>query len=200
MTTLLLWPDEVRPQAVTWRLRTATDAVSSPFTGSGQTWELPGARWECLLTFRALQGARLRALEALLAGLRGPAGRVFVPRFHDWTRRGTAVGAPLRGYGQLEGKTLEIRGITSSGPIAFGAGDLIGVGERTHRVLADTAAAGGVATIKVAPPLRWAVDGSEVYVANPCVRMRLADDDQDAFEYRPGGLASIQVALVEALD
>lgn len=89
------FPTTIRPASVRWVLRTNTQSHTSPLSGAVQTYELPGARWECTLEFKDLTREEIATLEAKLALLRGRAGRIRLWNHARETARGVATGLPL---------------------------------------------------------------------------------------------------------
>jgi hypothetical protein len=196
--TILDWPASLAPSASQWGLVTSSTDAASPFTGTGQTWELPGARWEAELTFRVLAGDRKRDLSGLLARLRGPVGRVALPD-HGYTgKRGSAAGT-ITATGNAAAKTITLSGMTGAAP-RLRAGDRLGIGGRMYEVCADVAGSSGDATVEIAPPLRAQAVAAPVILVAPTTVMRLADDGQNRLQHRVADIASATLRFVEALD
>lgn len=196
MADSLDWPDGLRPQRIRWALQTSTDLLVSPMGGPGQTWELPGARWTCSMSFTLLTPSRRRQLEGLLAALAGPAGRIAVPYLADYPVGGGAAGSPTI-TGELSAIEAAFTGMGGASPYLL-AGDRFGVGERLHMVTETVTATSG--TIKFRPGLRIGVSVGAILLAGATCRMRLASDDEAAIDVRSAGLASAEIAFVEALD
>lgn len=75
---VLDFPRGVRPSSVNLHLLWNTSSFTAPFTRQVQTQELPGAVWTLTLGFTALNQVKFRTLRALVAQLRGQAGRINV--------------------------------------------------------------------------------------------------------------------------
>lgn len=89
------WPRLVKPADVTLHLRFNTATFTSPYTGTSQTTELPGALHQLDAAFPAVAPARVGELRAFIASLRGGAGRFIFPAVAcRYAPR--ALGAPLR--------------------------------------------------------------------------------------------------------
>ncbi len=78
-TTILPWPHTVRPNSVTLYPQANVSAFVSPFTRTVQTAELPGALFQLQATFPPLKEAAAGEARALIARLRGRAGRFYFP-------------------------------------------------------------------------------------------------------------------------
>lgn len=200
--TTLSWPSLSRdPTRFEWWLQANVQEHVSPFTGTTQTQELPGAYWVARIEYVNVQEADARLLWSLLMRLRGRAGRVFVPQLGRPVPLGAAGGSPLvMGAGQT-GVELDIDG----GPLSTAgwlvAGDFIGVSGKLYMVT-DTVTTNGAgeATIPVAPPILSApADNAAVTLTSPVVEMMLTDDRQ-GWTYEPGltGYHSFAFDLREA--
>lgn len=195
--TPILWPASLRPSSCDWRLVTRTASVVSPFTGARQDIELPGALWQCTLTFDALTLEEERALSGLLSRLRGPVGRVYVPDFAHFGNRGSA-GGTMRATGAMDAKVITVTGITGNG-VAFAVGDRIEIDARIYEVCVDAVADGGAATLEIAPPLRVAAVNVRLWVEDLHTIMQLQDDRQHGRRQRGSAPPSREVTFVEAL-
>ena len=151
----------------------------SPFDGTEQTLEQPGARWAGTLGWEGLTADEWRPLMAFLATLGGRAGRFAwgppVPR------RGTRTGGVVAGAGQV-GKQLATSGWAGAGFVAR-AGDWIGwTGAdgrpALHMVTADVdVGAATTATLPIAPAIRRSpAAGAALALAAPTSVWRLAGD------------------------
>lgn len=161
----------------------------SPFDGTEQTLELPGARWGAELRWQALDEAEWRALSAFLAQLQGRSGRFTWSPIARFPRRGTATGTPLVNGASQTGKALITDGWT--GTPAFLVGDLLGYTDPSgrsvmHQVVADAAVTTGAATISIAPGIRRSpADNAALNLSAPSPVWRLTRDDAMA-DYEPG--------------
>ena len=66
---------------MSWRKLSNTQAFESPLTRSVQTFSMPGARWACTATWQNLTADEASLFRAFLYGLRGRAGRFYLPHF-----------------------------------------------------------------------------------------------------------------------
>lgn len=161
----------------------------SPFDGTEQTLELPGARWVAELRWRNLDIAEWRTLTAFVAALGGRAGRFWWPVESRFPRRGTAGGTPLvNGAGQT-GRTLLTDGWGAG--TAFLMGDIFVYVDPAgrpimHQVTADVTVAGGAASIPITPPIRRSpADNAALLLVNVSPLWRPTRDDVMA-DYEPG--------------
>jgi hypothetical protein len=89
------WPRMVKPSDITLHLRFSTSTFTSPYTGTSQTTELPGALHQLEAGFPAVPAAQLPELRAFVASLRGGAGRFVFPAL-SCRYAPRSLGAPLR--------------------------------------------------------------------------------------------------------
>ena len=202
--TVLTFPTIRRPAEAAERLIGLTQVHESPFDGTMQTLELPGARWEFTVTWPTLSPDDRRELAAFLARLRGRAGRFTYSPF--WSpRRATGGGTPvINGAGQT-GATLSTRGWTANAQ-AMRAGDWLSYLDtagrrRLHQVAADaTADASGIAALIITPPIRRAgADGVAIEITAPIGVFMLVDDNTPAMNIRAPSLGQITITMREAL-
>ncbi len=172
------------PASVSWRLVPRTQVFSSPLSGSEQTTELPGARWEATLTWSTLTRAEIRRLRAFVVQLRGRAGRFYLFDFSHPEPSGVATGTPRVMGGGQTGASLVTDGWTPSTAGILRAGDYFALPTGELKMLtADAASDGaGVATLQFEPPIRTApADNGVLTLTRPSAVMRLVDDAQDRF-------------------
>lgn len=191
------WPASLIPSDMRWGIETNTLSLTSPWTRSGQFYEMQGARWRCDVTFRNLTDALSRNLQGFLDHLAGPIRVVALPVWIQGELRGNAAGTILA-TGAAHSKNISLSGITGANP-AFQRGDLIGIGGRLHRITAGGAHTAGVAAVSVAPPLREAASAAAVTVTDMTYPMRLAGDDEVMGRFRPKPFGDFSLSFVEAL-
>lgn len=178
----------------------------SIFTKSGQTVEWPGAKWWAQLVLPPIKDKQSGPWRALLAKLRGGAGRIYVgdPDYAVSGPQGTALGAGVVNGANQVGTTLVTSGWTPSQAKLFSIGDYIAfntsAGRELKMVSADVASdASGNASIPIEPPIRVSPSHSQaIIVSQPSCIMRLVDPrcawDSDRLRYQ-----SITLDLIEAL-
>jgi hypothetical protein len=201
--TILVPPAAFLPS--TFRLQLVANTQSggrSPFDGTEQRLELPGARWTASLAWEGLTQAEGRALLAFLAQLRGRAGR-----FRWWPplpRRatGTASNCQVDGAGQL-GVSINLKGFAAGQ--AFLAGDLFGFSDPAgrlalHMATADvTAGANGLVAVPLAPQIRRSPNNNAaVTLAQPEAIWALATD-QAGLDIASGLIAGGSIEIEEVL-
>lgn len=194
-----------RPAEAAERLIGLTQAHESPFDGTVQTLEMPGARWELTATWPTLGPDDRRLMAAFLASLRGRAGRfLFSPA--QWSpRRATGGGTPVINGDFQTGSALSTRGWTALGQ-AMRAGDWLSYVDtrgrrRLHLVLADASAdANGVAALSISPPIRRAgADGAAVDVVAPAGVFMLPQDEAPQLNIRAPSFGQVTITMREAL-
>ena len=198
---ILTPPAEFIPSRLTPTLVANTQSGGrSPFDGTEQTLELPGARWAATLAFEGLTEAEWRPVFAFIASLGGGAGRF------AWAlpilRRGTRTAGVVGAAGQT-GKTLATTGWTGSGTAAR-AGDLIGWNDPTgrpqlHIVTADVTPVAGAATLAIAPAIRRSPNAAAALALTaPTAVWKLAGD-RNPMEIVTGLIAGGSLEIEEAL-
>jgi hypothetical protein len=194
-----------RPAEAAERLVGLTQSHQSPFDGTLQTLEMPGARWEFTATWPVLGPDDRRLMAAFLSSLRGMAGRFFFSPAQWSPRRATGGGAPVIDGDFQAGTTLATRGWTALGQ-AMHAGDWLSYVDtrgrrRLHMVVADASAdAAGLAALLVTPPIRRAgADGVAVDVAAPAGVFMLPQDEAPQMNIRAPSLGQVTLTMQEAL-
>lgn len=192
--TILPWPEDVEPNERVLSRTGKTSVLTSPLTRATQTQELVGGTWVLNLKFPPLDEEQQRALRVFLARLRGRSGYFYYPAestvalippqpadqgpdlVSDEPRLAVQV-AP----GQLETEGWD----DPAGALLFSAGEYVSYDDasgwrRLHVVVQDCYARdGGVATLKVQPPVRSSVvSGARLHIACPNGVFRLASDEE----------------------
>lgn len=200
--TVYTWPTarEFCPEGFTPRLLDNSRVVPAMFAGSDQTIELPGAKWQFVLTMTNAESAARAAMEAWLNRLRGPAHRVNVWHLRRQVPRGTLQSnTTLAAAAEQFDTTIQANAITG---LTLLAGDMLGVlledtSPALVQAVQDTVSVDGVMQVEITPPLKWsATAGAAVTVIRPMVRCRLVESP--AIPYVPGYAPSFQIELVEA--
>lgn len=194
------WPTLSRlPSRQSLMLTYNTQVHVSPFDGSVQTQQMPGAKWSTAIEYDNLLPADALKLQAFLASLGGRAGRISVGNFGQPYPTGTIVGTPLvNGAAFVAGNsTISTDGWSAGGSLK--AGDFFGLAGRLYQVNEDASASAGAMTITFSPPLRAAVlDNSALTFSAPTTTMMLVDDMQ-GWSYSAGLFRSFSIDLIEVL-
>lgn len=201
MTTLTMPSSPTGFQSHRFGLRSNTLSFMSPLNGTVQTLEFPGSKWGGAYSLPPMKRVVAAAWLGFFVQLRGGAGRFYGFDPGAKTPQGVASGAPLvDGAGQYPGNTL----VTDSWPISTTGlllpGDYFQVGDELKMVTASVGSNGsGQATITFEPPLRAApVDNAAIIYTNPKCVMRLANDDQTAWDINTLNLYGITFVGIEA--
>ena len=201
---VLTFPTIRRPSEAAEKLIGLTQTHESPFDGSMQTLEMPGARWEFTVTWQTLSPDDRRELSAFLARLRGRAGRfTYGPIWSP--RRAAGGGVPvINGAGQ-SGEVLSTGGWTANAQ-AMRAGDWLsyvdlGGRQRLHQVVVNASAnASGIAALTISPPIRRAgSNGAAVEIAAPIGAFMLPQDEAPGVNIRPPSFGQVTITMREAL-
>lgn len=201
---VLTFPAIRRPSEAAEKFIGLTQTHESPFDGTMQTLEMPGARWEFTVSWQLLSPDDRRELAAFLARLRGRAGRfTYGPIWSP--RRAAGAGAPvINGAGQ-SGEVLSTTGWAANAD-AMRAGDWLSYADalgrqRLHQVVVNaTANASGIAALTISPPIRRAgASGAAVEIAAPIGTFMLPQDEAPAINIRPPSLGQVTITMREAL-
>lgn len=173
---ILTFPSRL-PSEITWSLQSNTQAFESPFNKTTQVLEMAGARWAASLRFSPMKEADARAFLAFLVSLRGESGRFYLHDHSLLAPQGIATGTPVVAGAAQSGSLLNTSGWTTSTAI-LKAGDWVGVGDELKMVIEDVSSdAGGLASIKIEPPIRISpANLSAIVIDKPTAIMRLATD------------------------
>jgi hypothetical protein len=222
------WPKGVCPQSATLLPQSFTLGQESPITRKRRFVQMVGDRWtyDLSFSFRRDRVASQR-LEALLARLKGPVGKVAIWDFErprplgpaaDWSylprtrfdddtnfTDGTWFGpgtAGYRVYGDWDQGEEEIRivGFPQNTTQLVG-GDQIGLGGRLYRLSRDATSNGlGIARVYLHRGLLSDLsNGTTVVTTRPTSPFQLVDDDQAARSRNAMGLPTINLRFIEAL-
>jgi len=201
MAEVLEWPTDLIPNEMSLGLESNNRVFESPWTGSTQTADTPGARVVMQITFRALPLDKARRLEALTFSLDGQAGRV---RLWDFGARligspQVVHGAPVVTEALAMRKTLTSRQWVPN-TLVLQMGDWVQVGDELKRVIADvTSDLNGGALIRFAPMLRNNYpSGTPLSVSRPCGVFKLKDDKGVTFNRTPGVFTDVSLSFVES--
>lgn len=202
------WPAAILPSR--FRIELVANSQSggrSPFDGTEQTLELPGARWAADLSFEGLPSEEHRPFLAFLTALRGRAGRF------DWRvplpRQGVAGGTPVIRQAGLTGVVVRTSGWGAG--VAVVPGDFVGWTDPTgrpalHQVTGDAneapnsvTSAAGIADFSVTPPIRRAPAlNAPFFSSNAVGRFRLAED-RAGLDIARGLMAGGNLRIEEAI-
>lgn len=169
------WPDNLCPPEMTWGMTYNNRVFASTLTNAQDVIALPGAFWECSLSFKSLNRQRERALTAFLGRLQGQFNTCKVPAF---TRtRSDSVGDAVVVNASANAFSIRVGGVTPSAKV-FRVGDYITVANQMFEVVEDATADGaGQALLVLNKRLRATLPaGSPVEYRNPYAVMRLAED------------------------
>jgi hypothetical protein len=210
--TILSWPTGLRnPSSVSGpSLRANTmSGGRSPFDGTEQTLELPGARWVAELRWNNLPAAQWRILQAFITSLRGQSGRftwgpsAFAPRLGGATSAG-GLGPRVKTAGQT-GSVLVTTGWSGLGWV-FEPGDWFGFlspagRPQLHMSREYVTNIAGDGTLFLDPPIRRSPNADEpLILTNPVAVWKLADDMVPIdFSQRGGPVASVTMPIEEAI-
>lgn len=189
------WPDDLRPSTMTMTLVSNTRALRSKWSGSVQTQETPGTRWQITMTFNNLSDDESRKLESLFVKLNGMSHRV---RCRDFGRETfVAKGTPIVTTESQMGTQLNTKGWTA-GQKVLSEGDYFVVnGELKMATFDITANASGQATIQFGPPLRRSPAAGAAIQTNNIWSVFLLNSNESGVDREPAFNNSITFTLEE---
>ncbi|EKY6155072.1 hypothetical protein VCM52_001159 [Escherichia coli] len=198
MAEILQWPRGLIPRSNQfWIIGNSKDFVS-PFNGSTQTVNFPGARWGCSMEFVNLTEFRAQQLELLVAQMKAGAKWVAFRDFARYPR--PALGAPnVKDAGQL-GDKITTRGWLPS-RLVLRIGDYVAIGNELKRVCADVSSSpAGEAVLRIVPPLRVSPQpGDPIEIANPTGVFKLTPSSTPKPKRQPGIFTDLTVEFEEVL-
>lgn len=198
LTTKLISPD-----TATCTLQFNTARNTSPFTGGGQTTEMPGAKHVLKYSYTNLSLEKMRLFNGIFAMLRGGAVVAHIKDYSSVPWHGLAFGTPVISAANQTGSTLQISGFNpTSRVLAFG--DKISYLAidglyHLHTVIDDNVEsdATGNATVKIAPPIHNSPkQGSYVETVTPVVSVILTDSSEVSIN---GVVTDTSLTFTEAL-
>lgn len=154
MSTIIDWPEALRPSSVEWDLVVPQLVGRSAFDGSVESDTVGAPRWGFSITTGVMKREELPEWEAFIGRLRGAVNRA---RCWDWRREaplGVATGTPVVRVAGL-GASLQVEGWTASVSGILKAGSYMGINGELKRLSQTISSDGsGRATITFEPPLR----------------------------------------------
>lgn len=189
------WPDDLRPSTMTMTLVSNTRALRSKWSGSVQTQETPGTRWQITMTFNNIDDDDSRKLESLFVRLNGMAHRV---RCRDFGRETfVAKGNPVVTAGSQMGNQLNTSGWTP-GQVIMREGDYFVVNGEMKMATADiTSGPTGQATLQFGPPLRRSPAAGAAIQTNNIWSVFLLNSNESGVDREPAFNNSITFTLEE---
>ena len=201
--TTIAYPTLSRfPSSLQWGLSSNTQALESPLTGSVQTVELPGARWQFVLAYPSLEEQDAALLQSFLVRLRGQANRFTCFNFARPVPRGTALGTPLVNNASgspaelQSGSSLITNGWTAGATLKDG--DFFSVNSELKMCVADSVADGsGNMTITFEPPLRSSPPHAAPITTDRPTAVFMLTEPTSLWNSRPGVFTDFSVQAME---
>ncbi len=192
-----VWPANLTPAGLEWRLQKSGVQFRSPFTGSLQANGFLGEYWDITIALRGEGARRLNsgALEALLMNLAG--GRNQIDIYH-WVRPfpyGSMRGNPTLQVVTIRGDSQLILNVAAGATLY--AGDLIGAGNQVFMVKANCKAVGTTLTVPVLNHARGVIAEDSAVIWNRPKVAVVAPDLSAGLVYRPGMTLPTELHLVE---
>lgn len=189
---------------VRFMLRSNTQTFESPLSGSVQTLELSGARWEAQIIIPPMERVLARQWIAFLSKLRGAQGRFYVGDPAGRTPRGSGSGFPwIDGPGQT-GTKIKTKRWTANSTGVLKKGDYImwdtPTGWREMHIVTEdvNGDANGKAIIDIAPSIRESPkDGAILHITEASCVMHLSNDEQIVWEIGKENIYEISFNAVE---
>lgn len=214
--TTYAWPSDWWPAAFELRVKFNTRLFVGAYTPAMQAIDLLGERWVGRIDLRPARPWEIAAREAFIDRLRGQANSFNIWHFGRPAALGT-IGAGQVTVPVVNASAVTVPVVNASAvtvPCVAGdpavrtaieqnagtavlqtragrtvqAGDMLGLGSQTVRVLADaTADGGGLVTVEFAPRARQNIPAyTAVVTAAPLIRVRLKGSDGVPTTWQPG--------------
>lgn len=187
--TVLSMPTSPWIRAVEFGLRSNTLSFAASLTPMVQTYARVGARWFGTYELPPMRRPDAEGWIAFLTALNGRAGRFYGGDPSARTPRGVATGTPVVAGASQTGTSLSTSGWTGGVTGILKTGDYVAwatpTGHRElHKLTADaTSAAGGTATLAIAPDIRESpANGATVIVQSATCIMRLLTNEEAAWD------------------
>ena len=199
MTTIAWGSDLPIPASLTFGVKANTQVLVSPFNGTVQTLELPGARWVATLRFAPASERFAGPLRAWIASLRGQANRASLYNFAQPIPRGTAAGTPLVNGASQTGASLITDGWSAG--VTLLKGDFFSANSELKMATADCTADGsGNMTITFEPPLRSAPSDNAAITFTRPTALFVLKDPETVWESNVDGVSMFDLDFVEAFS
>lgn len=169
------------PDRAEFYISTNTQTHESALNRAVQHKQLPGDRWQGLISFSNRGGSEARQLKAFVFSLQGPAGRFDVSP-PDLDQQGTMAGTGNVSGANQTGKTLATDGWDANQTTLFDYGDYFEVNGELKMITEPISSdAGGNATLKFVPPIRFSpADAGPIEVTDPRARNCYLTNDKQA--------------------
>ncbi len=187
------FPLALMPKEIVWRSIKAGVQFRSPFDGTVESIEFPGARWGISLTLPQRSGASGGQPESFFGRLAGGVERVRIWHFQRPQPLGSMRGTPTLNAAAVRGDL--VLKINTTGSLR--AGDMFKVGAQLCMAFQDCTASGGVLTVPLVQRVRGTLaSGAPVSWDKPTAEFVMPANTSDA-GYFPGGMAGMACELVE---
>lgn len=204
--TVVTPPSLTRFESSSFGLITRGLHFPGAFDTGGQTLSLPGARWGVQVALVPDNATYQAAWRAFLTDLDGPAGRFYFGDPDHMVPAGAVGGVPVVDLADQTGKTLNIRGCSTTVTDWLKAGDYFAYdvtgGYRELKLMtadADTDGAGKT-TLAFSPAIsRSPADGAAIITTDPTCIMQLVDHDQARWDSDKNKVKKMGFQAIEAV-
>lgn len=185
------------PSSSTWELVSNTSTFLSPITGTIQTLDRGGERWQVTMNFNNLTSDNKAEMKAFLVKLNGQQHR-FTLQDHSQVQRGNFGGTPLVAGASQTGTSLNLDGVANTTDW-IRAGDHFAVGGSLKMAVADADSAAGAVTVVFRPRIVTAPgDNDPVTTTDPTGTFMLASNDV-GWSNAPGDFSNFTIVAMEDL-
>lgn len=203
--TLITTPT-LRVTRSSFRLKTAVEQSTSPFSLKTQTYDWGGSRWEGEITIRPYTYNDTAEIRGFLAELRGQSNTFLYgdPDYLAKGARGTASGTPLVSGASQTGNTLNVDGFTPLESNVVRAGDYIQLGSgsssKLYMVTQDADSdSSGLASLNLNRALISSPSDNSAVIINGAKGVFRLSDNVIEWNSNQSSVTEIVIAFTEAL-
>lgn len=185
------------PSTSTWELVSNTSTFLSPTTGTIQTLDRGGERWQVTMNFNNLTSDNKAEMKAFLVKLNGQQHR-FTLHDHSQIQRGNFGGTPLVAGASQTGTSINLDGVSNTTDW-IRAGDHFSVNGDLKMATADADSAAGAVTVVFRPRIVTApADNAPVTTTDPTGTFMLSSNDV-GWSNAPGDFSNFTIVAMEDL-
>ena len=187
------YPATLKPSSMEWASTKTVIQFRSPFNGTTESIEFPGARWSISLTLPPALDFQGGEAEAFFSRLAGGMDRCALYNFIRPVPTGTMRGSPTLAATIARGdQSLQIA--TDGG---LNAGDFFKISGQLFQCFQSCAAVASVLTVPLVQPVRAAISSGAAVAWDRPTALFVMPATSNRVAYGGGALASMQIDLEE---
>ena len=191
------WPSAIIPRTLAWGITKSGVQFRSPFAGSIEANEFPGAYWTASIVLPEIPLRLSGDAEAFFARCAGGTETINVPYWRRLQPRGTLRGTPTLQTPAVRGD-LALNLIVASGTtVTLEAGDMIGAGAQLFQCFQRCSTVSGLLTVPLVNRVRGPIAAGTAIVWNRPTCLMLMPSQSSLASYVPGAMSGMPVDLEE---